>query len=54
MRETEAGMKDNFAEITAPSVPLTVLTPAQAVHGPLVPAQQQMPLMRATLFCFLQ
>lgn len=47
MRETEAGMKDNFAEITVPAVPSTVLTPAQAVHGPLVPAQQQVLLYSA-------
>lgn len=34
-------MKEKFAEITPPSAPSAVLTPAQAVHGPLVPAQQQ-------------
>jgi len=34
-------MKDSFVDIAAPSAPSAVLTPDQAIHGPLIPAQQQ-------------
>jgi len=34
-------MKDSFVNIAAPSAPSAVLTPDQAIHGPLIPAQQQ-------------
>lgn len=37
----EDKMKDSFVDIAAPSAPSSVLTPDQAIHGPLIPAQQQ-------------
>jgi len=40
-------MTDNFIEIDEPALPSTVITPAQAIHGPLIPAQQQILLYSA-------